>query len=111
LSLVLPWKRQRGKLESLAALRSAGKPATWPRYSLPAAKMLDGLLTKVRAALPVALERLESIAKHSEDEGVAVRASLGLWDIFGRVSDRMELEERIAALESSATKQSNGGLQ
>ena len=36
--------------------------------------MLDGLLTKVRAAL----ERLESIAKNSEDKGVAVRASLGL---------------------------------
>jgi hypothetical protein len=72
--------------------------------------LLDGLLTKVRAALPVALERLESIAKNSEDEGVAVRASLGLWDIFGRVSDRMELEQRIAALENP-TKQSNGGLQ
>ncbi len=39
---------------------------------------LDGLLTKVRAALPAALERLESIAKNSEDKGVAVRASLGL---------------------------------
>ena len=37
--------------------------------------MLDGLLTKVRAALPAALERLESIAKNSEDKGVAVRAS------------------------------------
>jgi hypothetical protein len=73
--------------------------------------MLDGLLSKVRAALPAALERLESIAKNSEDEGVAVRASLGLWDIFGRVSDRMELEERLSALEARMAGKSGGSVQ
>src|SRR5262249_47488493 len=67
-------------------------------------EMLDGMLSRVRAALRAALERLESIAKNSEDEAVAVRAALGLWDIFGRVSDRMELEERLAALEQRATQ-------
>lgn len=55
-------------------------------------QMLDGLLSQVPNALPAALERLQKIAKESEDEAVAVRAALGLWDIFGRVSDRMELE-------------------
>jgi hypothetical protein len=73
--------------------------------------MLDGLLSRVRAALPSALERLESIAKNSEDEGVAVRASLGLWDIFGRVSDRMELEERLSALEGRMGGKSGGSVQ
>jgi hypothetical protein len=75
-------------------------------------EMLEGMLSRVRGALPAALERLESIAKNSEDEAVAVRASLGLWDIFGRVSDRMELEERLAALElAAAARKENGGVQ
>jgi transposase-like protein len=73
--------------------------------------VLDGLLSKVRAALPAALERLENIAKNSEDEGVAVRASLGLWDIFGRVSDRMELEERLSALEARSVGKTGGSVQ
>jgi hypothetical protein len=64
--------------------------------------MLDGLLDRVRNALPAALHRLETIAKDSQDEAVAVRASLGIWDIFGRVSDRMQLEERLSALEGAA---------
>jgi hypothetical protein len=61
-------------------------------------RMLDGLLDRVRNALPAALNRLETIAKDSQDEAVAVRAALGIWDIFGRVSDRMQLEERLSAL-------------
>ena len=42
---------------------------------------------------------------------MAVRAALGLWDIFGRISDRMELEERLAALEQRAVQRTNGGVQ
>jgi len=52
-----------------------------------------------------------ALKEAGEQEAVAVRASLGLWDIFGRVSDRMELEERLAALEQAAAWKSNGGVQ
>jgi hypothetical protein len=83
----------------------------WPEVVAARRETLEGMLNRVRNALPVALERLEDIAKNSQDEGVAVRASLGIWDIFGRVSDRMELEERLAALEQAAERQGNGGVQ
>jgi hypothetical protein len=84
----------------------------WPKVVAARRETLDGMLSRVRNALPVALERLETIAKNSEDEAVAVRASLGIWDIFGRVSDRMELEERVSELEKrSSLKQRNGGVQ
>jgi hypothetical protein len=87
------------------------KAQHWPEVLKARRTVLDGLLGRVRNALPIALERLESIAKDSEDEAVAVRASLGIWDIFGRVSDRMELEERLAALEQAAARKGNGGVQ
>lgn len=87
------------------------KAQQWQEVLKVRRAVLDGLLGRVRNALPVALERLETIAKNSQDEAVAVRASLGIWDIFGRVSDRMELEERIAAIEQAAARKSNGGVQ
>lgn len=85
------------------------KSAHWDEVVAARRRVVEGLFTRVRNALPIALDRLERIAKDSDDDSVAVRASLGLWDIFGRVSDRMELEERIAALEKrAALSRSNG---
>jgi len=88
------------------------KPIHWGEVTAVRREALDGLLASVRKALPAALERLQTIAKESEDEAVAVRASLGIWDIFGRVSDRMEFEERLAALEQAAERKAeHGGVQ
>ena len=36
-------------------------------------------------------------------------AHLGIWDIFGRVSDRMQLEERLSALEGAAHEREKNG--
>ncbi len=87
------------------------KALHWAEVTAARREALDGLLTSVRRALPAALERLQSIAETSQDEAVAVRASLGIWDIFGRVSDRMELEDRLAALEQATARKGNGGVQ
>ncbi|MFN0062064.1 MAG: hypothetical protein ACKVPX_06070 [Myxococcaceae bacterium] len=71
----------------------------WPEVTVARREALDGLMARVRSALPTALERLDRVARESEDDAVAIRAALGIWDIFSRVSDRLELEERLSALE------------
>jgi hypothetical protein len=60
---------------------------------------LDGLVARVRRALPVALDRLENTARAGEDEGTAVRAAMGLFEVFGKVSERVELDQRLAWIE------------
>jgi hypothetical protein len=88
--------RQAGTSERTA---QRWKARHWNEVQTASRGIVEGLVTRVRNALPGALARLEKVAKESEDDGIAVRAAVALWDIFGRVTDRMQLEERLAALE------------
>lgn len=76
-------------------------PEWWAEVEAARGEVVRDAIARLRNGLPHAAERLVKVARESPADGVAVRAALAVIEAHGHLTERTELERRLAALEAA----------
>ena len=87
------------------AQRWKAVPEWWAEVEAARGEVVQGALAVLRNGLPLTAERLVRIANESVIEAVAVRAAVAVFEAHSRLSERHDLEQRLAAIEAALQAQ------